>query len=520
MNEVVVKKPRRVIPRWRDFATTAAMGELGSLRPGAAPETLPADLSQAKQNWAAFKSPLSAGELLTAALVEKDWAALSEAATFLCQDDVVAPEFTKEIARHAMEWAVTENPFPAPQESATQAPIFNPSIIGSIRRTLANFPYSAIHWVELALGYSIIGRPGKARRSMVTALRLAPNDRFVLRCATRFFLHQDQPEMALDVLNASPRTGSDAWLLSAHLSVATILEKSSKLHKQARNIFDSKSIAPFHLSELGSALATTELVDGNDRKARKLFKAALVDPTENTLAQALWARDHIIIEQQEKLLNLPRSFEANARFLVQAEKWDQAVIATESWLNDEPFSGRPAILGSFLAGAAQEDFPKAERIARMGLTANANEPTLINNLAFAQACSGNPQTAICTLSHFPRNDLTPEQETALIATDGLIEYRSGNPEGGRAKYREAIEFARQHKLPSHLLRATIHYAREELRANTETAHEAVREAADLARKSADPNVRLVLSKLNEDLKRADLPSIEVKPEIHRLHRTM
>ena len=508
MNEVVVKKPRRVIPRWRDFATTAALGELGPLKPGAVPDAPRADLKEAKQNWASFKSPLAAGELLTAALIERDWEALTEAATFLSGDDVAAPEFTKEIARHAVEWAATQNPFPAPQESATQAPLFNRSIIGSIRRTLANFPYSAIHWIELALGYSIIGRPEKARRAVATALHLAPNDRFVLRCATRFFLHQDDPDRAMNVLNASRRTASDAWLLSAHLSVATILEKDSKFYKQARNTFESQSIPPFHLSELGSALATTELIDGNDRKAKKLFKAALVDPTENALAQALWARNQIALEQQDNLLNLPRSFEANARFLLQAEKWDQAVTATEGWLNDEPFSGRPAILGSFLAGAAQQDFAKSERLARFGLVANPNEPTLINNLAFAQACSGNPDEATRTLSQFPKKDLTPEQETALIATAGLIEYRSGKFEAGRVKYREAIEYARIHKLSSHRLRATIHYAREELRANPGAAHEAVREAAAISRNSQDPNVKLVLSKLNEDLKEAGFPEIE------------
>lgn len=31
MHELVEKLPRRVIPRWRDFATTAALGELGAL---------------------------------------------------------------------------------------------------------------------------------------------------------------------------------------------------------------------------------------------------------------------------------------------------------------------------------------------------------------------------------------------------------------------------------------------------------------------------------------------------------
>lgn len=509
MNEIVAKKPRRVVPRWRDFATTASMGELGSVRPGPVPEKLPTDLKQAKQQWTFFKSPLSAGELLTAALIERDWTSLAEAAAYLCDENVVASEFTKEIAHQALEWAETCTPFPIPEESSTNVPIFNPVVIGSIRRTLRASPHSAIHWVELALGYSIIGRPEKARRAMATALHLAPNDRFVLRCATRFFLHREQPEIALHVLNSSKRTQHDTWLLSAHLSVASILEKNSKFHKQARSTFEASNIAPFHLSELGSALATNELNSGNDRKARKLFKAALVDPTENSLAQALWARDRIAIEQQDNLLSLPRSFEANARFLMQSEKWNQAVAASESWLNDEPFAGTPAILGSFLAGTAQEDFKKAEAIARRGLIANPNEPTLINNIAFSQASAGNVEGARRTIDQFPKHDLTPEQETALTATMGLIEFRAGNPIEARAKYQEAIEFARAHKLSSHLLRASIHYAREELRLDPSKAKSAIEEVANITRDHYDPNVKITLTKLNEDLAKAGFPEIEI-----------
>jgi len=504
MNEFV-QLPRRVIPRWRDFATTAALGELGSLKSSRTPENPRADLALAKDNWVAFKSPLSAGELLTAALIEKDWPALTEAAQYLSGEDVVASEFIKDIARHALEWAIAKNPFLEPELSATHTPVFNPSIIGSIRRILSNFSNSPIHWVELALGYSIIGRPEKARRAILTALHLAPNDRFVLRCATRLFLHQDDPDLALDVLNGSSRTPSDSWLLSAHLSVAAILGKDSKFHKQARRTFDSLSISPFHLSELGSALATTELAGGNSQKAKKLFRRALLDPTENALAQALWAKNKIAIEQQNNLLKLPRSFEANARFLIQAEKWNQATTATQAWQTDEPFSSRPAGLGSFLAITAQEDFKKAIQIVHTGLIANPGDPTLINNLVYAYACSGRIEDARKVLTQYPCKDCPPEQEIALLATAGLIEYRAGNTLEARAKYNEAMELAKVLKLQSYYIRAKIHYAREELRADPSKSQQAVLEALSLGKKDNDPIVKLTLSKLNEDLEKAGIP---------------
>jgi Flp pilus assembly protein TadD len=505
MHEFVVKLPRRVIPRWRDFATTASLGELGALRPNPTPEPPKADLAEAKETWATIRTPLAAGDLLMAALVESDWSSLLEAATYLSREDVVAPAFTKEIARHALEWATTERSFPLVSLSATNAPIFNPAVIGIVRRTLAHYPESPIHWVELALGFAIIGKAEKARRAMVTALHLAPDDRFVLRCAMRFFLHSEDFDMADMILARSPRTISDSWLLSAHLAVAAIKEESPKFYKQARNMFAAQSITPFHLSELGSALATDEMTSGNDRRAKKLFKQALVEPTENSLAQALWAKTHIVLEHQNALLELPRSFEANARFLYQAEKWEHALEATQAWQNDEPFSARPAILGSFLAISSQEDFAKGEQIARIGLHANPDDPTLLNNLAFAQASADKANDAMATLGRVPRALLTPEQEIVLMATEGVIQFRSGDPEGGRTKYREAMDVARAKKLPSLLVRAAIHLAREELRCNASTAQEAISEATALASKSNDPGVRLVMGKLERDL--AQTPTI-------------
>lgn len=516
MNEIVVNLPRRVIPRWRDFATTSALGELGTLKNILIEQPITADISEARNIWATFKNPVAAGDLLMAALVERDWSALLESATYLARDDVQAPEFTKDIAKQSLEWAKTQDPFPSVIISATEAPIFKPAIIGSLRRTLAFFPDSPIHWVELALGYAIIGKTEKARRSILTALHLAPDDRFVLRCATRFFLHQGDPEMARLILAKSARTVSDSWLLAAHLSVAAIMDQSPKFYKQAGATFQSQNIAPFHLSELGTALATTEIYSGNNSKAKKLFRQALVQPTENALAQALWANNIIPIEQQTRLLiDLPRSFEANARVLVQAEMWDQAVIAARGWQNDEPFSARPAILGSFLASSVQEDFTRAISISQMGLVANPNEPTLINNLAFAQACLGNTEVAKRIISTVPQSNLTPEQKIVFIATTGLIEFRSGNPIEGKAKYREAIQLAADGNHSDYQIRAAIHLTREELRYDPTSALESAREVAILANEYEDSFIKLALSRLNTDLKNAGISEIILSPKTNK-----
>jgi Flp pilus assembly protein TadD len=74
---------------------------------------------------------------------------------------------------------------------------------------------------------------------------------------------------------------------------------------------------------------------------------------------------------------------------VQAETWDQALVATRRWFEDEPFSARPAMLGSAIAASAMDDFFEAASIARRGLVSNPDDPGLINNLAFALACDGN-----------------------------------------------------------------------------------------------------------------------------------
>ncbi len=503
MSELVTQLPRRVIPRWRDFATTSALGELGTIRPRSKPLTLRADLTDAKETWATTKNRITAGELLAAALIERDWPAVIDAAVYLSKDEVQVPPFTKEVARQALSWADNRVSYPLIKANAHELPAFDPRIIGVLRRTLANFQFSPIHWVELGLAYTIIGKAEKAEKAIFTALSLAPNDRFVLRCATRFFLHREAPAIAKRILSKSPRTPNDPWLLAAHMSVADIMNEDAKLHRQARGFFAAQATNPFHLSELGSALATSELKSGNDRKARKFFDQAMVAPTENAVAQAMWAKNKVSIGSLDTLLDLPFSFETNARRLIQAEEWDNALTEAKGWQNDEPFSARPAILGSFLASIAQEDFATSEYIARRGLIANPDEPTLINNLTYALACAGKITEAKNILDHLSRTDLSVEENVALTATEGLIEYRSGNPERGRSMYQQTIKLASEHKLTSHYLRALLHFAREEVRIQSPGAERLARESTDLAERNGTPEIKLTLSKLRKELMAAN-----------------
>ena len=52
---------------------------------------------------------------------------------------------------------------------------------------------------------------------------------------------------------------------------------------------DSGDHSNLDVSELISELATLDLQSGRDKRSRQLFVRALVDPTENSLAQAEWA---------------------------------------------------------------------------------------------------------------------------------------------------------------------------------------------------------------------------------------
>src|SRR5207249_5632885 len=161
--------------------------------------------------------------------------------------------------------------------------------IAALRGRLKKDPRQALAWANLALEYASLGLRDKAKRAMNAGLSLAPSNRFLLRSAARLRLHLNEPEEARALLLRQPKTRHDPWLLSAEIAIATVLGKPSRLIRDGREMVEGAEFAPAHLAELASALGTVELLSGKTKAARKLFHRSLEAPTDNSVAQAVWA---------------------------------------------------------------------------------------------------------------------------------------------------------------------------------------------------------------------------------------
>jgi tetratricopeptide (TPR) repeat protein len=439
--------------------------------------------------WRKSKGETLAAELLAASWLEGRRDTAEEAARYILRSGSAAHAISKEIARHVLEQQQAET-----SNSDALRLRENPerTLIRALRDSLRNFPENAIGWCELARYYVSIGKNKAARRAILTAFNLAPNDRYVLRSAARCFIHLKEPELALQLVSNAERTKSDPWLLAAHVAISNVMDKTPRLFRLAKRISNTAFVPPFHTSELLASLGTLEVFSGNDKKARKLLTSALRDPTENVVAQAWWARSKINLRPPVILLERPRSFEANTRALIQTEKWESAIKAGKEWMNDEPFSRSPAIETSFVLGVVFADHKNAVEVLKRTLPANAGDPLVQNNLAFNYACLGRTREAHATLAAANRASAPIATLVAMTATEGLIHFRESRIAEGRGKYREAMEIARSQGLERQRVLASIYLAMQEKAAQTEEAEAAVQLANSLGSKFNDPICKLLL----------------------------
>lgn len=139
--------PRRVIPRWRDFRTTAALGELGASK-GARAETTsqPPDFEDLLRIWRHQKSDSLAAELLGASWLQNASDVTSETARFIVREGSSAHPFSKEIARHLLE----EQTDPTSADTVRIQRNADGTLIRALRHSLRTFPQNAVGWCELA----------------------------------------------------------------------------------------------------------------------------------------------------------------------------------------------------------------------------------------------------------------------------------------------------------------------------------------------------------------------------------
>src|SRR4029079_9832900 len=140
---------------------------------------------------------------------------------------------------------------------------------------------------------------------------------------------------------------ADPWVQASRISLHDLAGRPIKDVRRVRQILE-KDLHPKHISELAGALATLDYKNGSVARAKRLFKLGSVEPSENMVAQLQCAHKQQLTGPREDLLAGSLAYEARASAAASKKMWAEAVHQCRLWLDDEPFSVRPANTGSFI----------------------------------------------------------------------------------------------------------------------------------------------------------------------------
>lgn len=287
------------------------------------------------------------------------------------------------------------------------------------------------------------GQDAKAEQAILTALFLAPNNRFVLRSSVRFFVHIESFDKALFYLRKSDRTKYDPWLISAHIATSSLMDRYSPLIKNGQGMIKNLNYSNFDLTELNSSIGTLELMSGTFKKAKTHIDEALKNPNDNSLAQIEWMskHDNRIRFNPFNFTNVINPFEAFAIDQYRSGDWESALINSLNWFVDMPYSKRPILLGSYIAGSLLNNKELAIKICQIGLRANPNDPTILNNIIYSIATSEDIKLLdkyTSKLENIDLKNLSVESQITFQATLGLIYLKKGEKKLGIDFYTTAM----------------------------------------------------------------------------------
>ena len=428
---------RRVIPRWRSSKLVAQTSEAWTAPPT---KRLDAD-GEVQQKLAEFKRtpsvPIAAELMFLGISADNPEVARSAAAMIVQNAQQIGATQLVATAREVMGAADAE----AVENRGSD-------FIRQARRLLSIDYRNPVLLMDIARELTAKRRPDKAFRYVQTAVALAPQSRFVLRSAARFFLHIEDPGRAHDLLRKSPLMAHDPWIRASEIAVATVRNKTSTIAKQTlRGLLGAKDrvLTPC-TTELASAVATLEFQSGANKHAKQLFKQSLVAPNDNSLAQAEWAAARLGLVVDPTALQIPFSFEANANNAYRHLQIDSAIDFAEAWALDEPFASRPYDMLCYLrciAGQYQEAFEDALNALAVG---NRDDIGLNLNLLFTQIQQGvDLNGAYEDLLRMARRPDAKAYWPHIVANFGALAYVIGGTEDmkfARDCYQRAIQLTR------------------------------------------------------------------------------
>lgn len=446
---------RKVVPRWRELWRTpsAELTASVSARPSTDISMRP-DYLAALNNWTPSASLQAHEQVLALSMLGIEIRHEFGASAAILSDDEARPAL-KRLARSRLFHSLPERSEPPVAEN------FRRRKISITKEAITKNPRSSIHHVELARLYATGGQIVKAEKYLDRALILAPRNRYVVRSAARFFIHSHSPDRAFAILR-SAASSSDPWIMSALIAAAEIADRRRDIPiKRVREILSS-GYQPIEVSELNAAMATLELGEGNTKRAKKFFKESSVDATDNAVAQIEWANEIHSLNMKFDFSAVALNYEAETQQLLLKKEWRTALEHAKSWLLDEPFSSRPALLGSFVAAEYLGDYIAAQEFAKQGLSANPSDVYLWNNYAYTLSEVGKLDEARNAIESAKRLMSDGEQIITLLATEGHINFRSGKFEHGEKLYNDAFDLAIKQRRRQSAEVVLIHWVREQM----------------------------------------------------------
>ena len=447
-------KERLLIPRWRSFDRTIALGELDTLSKKTVNLSTDLEVYSKIRNWEDNPGIVSAGRVVQTAIVEAySSKEVIDAAKYLVKKSPNVQPLLVKLARGVIDRGNG-------QQKKIKLVDLNPT---EERRKLLKsqrlYRKSPISLVDLARTDLILGRFGFAKRNMEKALHYAPNDRFVIRCASRFYLNQGDPEKAYHIVQNCEATPYDPWLLAVEISLAKVVQEKPNFLEQGYKVVDNRNIKPLHISELASVLGTVELFNGSYNSAKKYFKKSLKDPTGSSMAQAAWVtgRDDSITLTIPSIPKDLESREAEVFYYSKKGEWKNAIHSCKRWVESEIYSLRPIEIGSEITSFIDDHKGTVSLIDKVWPKERLTSE-LLNRKAYSLALLGELDDAEETLQFIDKTNKI--QWIVSIANQGLIEFRRKNLEKGEKYYERAISLFEREKEKNNANVAKIYYARE------------------------------------------------------------
>ena len=482
MNKLTNYSVRTLIPRWRFSSHIYNLAEFSSnSRINRNPVLSRKYLEEKLLFWQHFKSTTAAIELVSCGLNGQWFDEIKPAVDYLSEfeNELSLPvrnlilnlqekyqNHLNDTPKESINWLVSN-------ASGGFDPLLVFPFISESRRKLRRNPRNVLAWLDMARAYSILGVNKKSAICIERALYLAPCHRYVLRAATRLFVHLNKKERAYYLVVNNPRTSVDPWLIATELSLAKLIDVSPKFLRKGRELAESNRFEAKNITELTSAIGTFFFYENELRLVRKNIKQSLISPTDNSVAQAHWISKHYVdIPFTCSDFKVPFGYEARTWRDLSEGNWESARSECLNWLNYEPFSCKPAEVGSYIGISLINNFKFAELCAKVGIKAHSDSPKLLNNLTIALACQDKREEAKKYFNKI-NIDKIQSRKYVYIATKGLLHFREKEYKKGRLAFEIAEKLAPDESSKN---RIALFRAREELSANTTNADECVQKS--------------------------------------------